>query len=207
MKICSICNIEKSKDHYSMTKSKGIMSSCKPCTKQYHREYYLKNKERLSKDYEEYRKNNKEKIKLYGKYHRESNPDYYKNYSKSYYLENKEKIKEKTRLWRLENPEWAKENNKKFKPLADKAKNRSYTVKRQLRFRKSIPSWANMFFIEETYRLSILRTELTGITWNVDHIIPLLGENCSGLHVHNNLQVITKIENLKKGNRLIEDYL
>ena len=38
--------------------------------------------------------------------------------------------------------------------------------------------------------------------WEVDHIIPLQGENVCGLHVDYNLQYLTPEENGKKGNRL-----
>ena len=44
---------------------------------------------------------------------------------------------------------------------------------------------------------------MTGIEWSVDHIVPLKGKLVCGLHVHNNLQVITNIENMKKGNRFV----
>lgn len=39
----------------------------------------------------------------------------------------------------------------------------------------------------------------------VDHIVPLNGRAVSGLHVSWNLQILTRSENSRKGNRLIED--
>jgi len=59
----------------------------------------------------------------------------------------------------------------------------------------------NQFIIEEAYKLSRLRSDLTGIEWQVDHIIPLIHPKVCGLHVGINLQVITAIENLNKRNK------
>ena len=66
------------------------------------------------------------------------------------------------------------------------------------------PKWLtqdDLFFIEEAYHLAKLRTELLGIPYHVDHILPLQGKTVSGLHVPANLQVIPATINLKKSNR------
>ena len=46
--------------------------------------------------------------------------------------------------------------------------------------------------------------ELAGVEYQVDHIHPINGVEFTGLHVPWNLQVITKSENLSKGNKLEE---
>jgi 5-methylcytosine-specific restriction endonuclease McrA len=66
------------------------------------------------------------------------------------------------------------------------------------------PSWLSsedFWLIDEIYKLSALRTKLTGVKWHVDHIVPLRGNNVSGLHVPSNLQVILGQDNISKHNR------
>jgi 5-methylcytosine-specific restriction endonuclease McrA len=58
---------------------------------------------------------------------------------------------------------------------------------------KRTPKWADLMKIKEIYKNCP-----EGMT--VDHIIPLRGENISGLHVENNLQYLTRSENSRKGN-------
>jgi 5-methylcytosine-specific restriction endonuclease McrA len=69
------------------------------------------------------------------------------------------------------------------------------------RLRKAKPSWANPFFLREAYELARLRTSMTGVEWHVDHIIPIRGKTVSGLHTHENLQLMLGNENISKGNR------
>lgn len=45
-------------------------------------------------------------------------------------------------------------------------------------------------------------TRKTGIPHEVDHIVPLCGENVSGLHVPWNLQILPRLDNRRKRNSL-----
>lgn len=47
-------------------------------------------------------------------------------------------------------------------------------------------------------------TRITGIRHEIDHVIPLNGEKISGLHVPQNLQILTQAENVAKSNMYAE---
>jgi hypothetical protein len=79
-----------------------------------------------------------------------------------------------------------------------------HCAKRRSRKLNAMPKWLNefeLFWIEEIYDLSRLRTNTIGSSHDVDYIIPLQGKKVCGLHVPWNLQVISSSENYKKGNR------
>jgi 5-methylcytosine-specific restriction endonuclease McrA len=61
-----------------------------------------------------------------------------------------------------------------------------------------VPPWADLAAIKQVYTKAASK----GLT--VDHIYPLRGALVSGLHVANNLQLLTQTENSSKGNRLLE---
>ena len=56
-------------------------------------------------------------------------------------------------------------------------------------------AWGNEAIIDEFYKIRAEITELTGTRHEVDHVIPLQGAKVSGLHVENNLRVISYSEN------------
>ena len=60
--------------------------------------------------------------------------------------------------------------------------------------------WANRLSIRDFYVLAQKITYETGVLHEVDHIIPLQGKKVSGLHVENNLRVISMLENRRKHN-------
>ena len=70
----------------------------------------------------------------------------------------------------------------------------SYNTKRYVtKLQRTVP-WADLKAIKEFYKNCPKG-------YHVDHIIPLQGENVSGLHVLSNLQYLTKSQNSSKGNR------
>jgi ABC-type nitrate/sulfonate/bicarbonate transport system substrate-binding protein len=149
---------------------------------------------------------------------RAKNPDKVKQYSEKY----AESHAASTKEWRNANRDkcadnqrkWNSQNREKRNDLSRKwrAQNRDVMVSLKAKRRADIlsrtPKWLtkdDLWMIREAYTLAKLRTRLTGIAWQVDHVIPLRGKKVSGLHVPSNLQVIPEHVNLKKGNRYAVD--
>ncbi len=63
------------------------------------------------------------------------------------------------------------------------------------------PGWACIDAISVIYADSRWLTKVTGIKFSVDHEYPMFGELISGLHVENNLRIITGRANSKKHNK------
>lgn len=93
----------------------------------------------------------------------------------------KAKKKENDRQWRIDNPGKAR------------ARSRRYDE----RVKTATPSWLTNNHVSEMD--DIYKFCPSG--HHVDHIIPLKGENVSGLHVPWNLQYLFAKENIKKGNK------
>ena len=112
------------------------------------------------------------------------------------------KRKQDSKLWNINNPEKAKAKASKYRKTHKEKVNARNTKRRADKLNRT-PSWLtedDLWIIKEFYDMAILRTKATNIKHHVDHIIPLKGKNVSGLHVPNNLQVITASENVRKNN-------
>ncbi len=69
---------------------------------------------------------------------------------------------------------------------------------------KATPSWVDKNALHGVYVECARITKKTGVKHEVDHIVPLRGQNVSGLHVPWNLRVIPAEDNRKKRNYLFE---
>lgn len=78
---------------------------------------------------------------------------------------------------------------------------RHHAAKRRAFKLQRTPSWADMEAIKVIYRQARMLSTGTGVPHHVDHKVPLQGKQVSGLHVHQNLQILTGSENSKKSNR------
>lgn len=194
--------------------------------RQQQKQYSEMNKAKMNDASLRYYSRNKEKINSRKKIHRLKNIDSIKSKALEYRNRNKEKIakKDKERYDRLkflgllkekrakyysENREAILNKNRGFQKTwrqANKDKLREAKQKRRAAKLQATPSWyseLDSFVFTEAYLLSKDREILTGIKWEIDHMIPLQAENVCGLHVWNNFQVIPSFLNQSKRNKMI----
>jgi hypothetical protein len=139
---------------------------------------------------------------------------------KSHYA-NKEDRNKASKAWHHSNKETANAKRRERYHNEDvetrKAKRRKHYLENKAAYlfrsssykkhvRRATPSWADLEYIRDIY-LNVKEAENlfreAGLNWkfHVDHIIPLRGKLVSGLHVEDNLQVLSATENLSKNNR------
>jgi len=109
---------------------------------------------------------------------------------------NRERVLQYKAKWNASNPE--------FNSLwcaANRDLVRSHKANRRARKKQAMPLWLTPDHISqinavyaEAQRLSIE----TGVTYHVDHIVPLNGRVVCGLHVPWNLRAIPAVENLRR---------
>jgi hypothetical protein len=92
------------------------------------------------------------------------------------------------------------EDNRRYK-RQNKVKVLAWANKRRAAKLQATPAWADFKAIEAVYQKAAQLTEETGIKHEVDHIIPLIHPLVQGLHVPENLQILTAKENMAKNNR------
>lgn len=76
-------------------------------------------------------------------------------------------------------------------------------IARTKKIKKATPAWANKEAIKQLYIEAQIKSELTGVSYEVDHIIPIIHPLVCGLHVETNLAIITKRDNQSKSNKFI----
>ena len=104
--------------------------------------------------------------------------------------------------WRTKNKEHQLAYGKAYRE-SNKTRYNFLCQKRKIDQLKRTPSWLtddDFWVIEQAYELAALRTKMLGVEFHVDHIIPLRGKRVSGLHVPQNLRVVTWLENQRKTN-------
>ena len=116
-------------------------------------------------------------------------------------LMSKYRTKEKIDLYWQNHKDKIKEiDNRYNKSEKGKIVNTNKSAKRRAKVKNQLPTDANFDIIKEIYTECRRLSLETGIPHEVDHIIPIAK---GGLHHQDNLQIITMVENRKKGANIL----
>jgi hypothetical protein len=187
VKTCTRCKIEKPVTEFSRNKGKkdGLESRCRTCRADYNRGYCKANAEKM-----------RERTRKW----QEANPDKTRERQRRWFEANLDKERERKHHWKKNNQERWRESDSIWKKT-NKDRVVALNAKRRATKLRATPVWANLKAIEAIYAASARISKCLGIEHHVDHIVPLLGKNVCGLHVHNNLQVLPAKLNIAKGNK------
>jgi len=199
MKNCAICLLPKTLEEFPLNKSSkdGRYRLCKNCNStvlkirndsasfKSKRKIYLScNRDRINEQalQSHFRHHEKNKARMLAR----------RNAKKEEYIK-------KAKEWRSLNPEKVKHNRDKwFKERPGYITERG--MRRYAGRCAATPIWANIGAIRCLYAMASVAGEITGIEYNVDHVVPLRGKNVCGFHVENNLKIVSAIINRRKSN-------
>lgn len=155
---------------------------------EYNREYREKNRERISEQRKAaYAANADERRKKSNDYYH-ANRDVMLERQRDYCARNSARNVARATAWQKANPE---------KASAQRAASNALRLKRH-------PPWVDRRACKAFYDIAVRASACTGIKFEVDHIYPLRGKLCSGLHVPWNLRVIPRAANRRKANKVLE---
>lgn len=194
--ICDFNKNAKSKD--------GLQAKCRPCEKSYKQKnkdriaennklWYMKNMDKQKKSIRLWYEKNKEQSLSRSRNWYANNKDRHKEAMQRWVAENKESYMRARKEWKLKNPDRVKEINNR----ANKVRNRRLSF--------ALPKWADIDAISKIYQQAKMMRDSLLMDVEVDHIVPISSSKVCGLHVENNLRIISREINSKKGNRVWPD--
>lgn len=119
-----------------------------------------------------------------------------------YRQRNREQLYAQTREWYKNNKELHNEMTREWKKN-NRDKCTAHSAKRRATKLNATPAWADQDKINYVYYCRDVVNRVYGGNCEVDHIVPLQGKHVCGLHVHNNLQLLSAKANRSKGARQI----
>ena len=171
MKTCTKCLVTKEVEA-NFSKSKTHAGGYNTWCKACHKQRRSETQTKYYKDASEWKKKNIDQMRAYAAKYREQ--DHVRL-----------KAAERARTWRKLNPG-------KLAALS--------AISRDNR-RKAMPVWADTHAINFIYATKRYMQMETNAEWHVDHVIPVKGKTVCGLHVSNNLRIVTASYNRQKSNK------
>lgn len=218
---CSGCKKSLPPSEFSACSARwnGLQAYCRSCARDKYKQYRIKNKQKIKLRMLDWRIKSEEAIL---------------RYREKYYSENRQRLIDNACQWARNNPEKLKarrearmrdfpktqylvrkrhrEKNSESISSYAKAYSRAkpWVFRRKGAKRRAIKAMATVAWGDEVKILDIYQrcaaiTESTGVKHEVDHIVPLNSKIVCGLHWEGNLQIISKKENMSKGNRFWPD--
>ena len=180
-KACKKCGEVKGAEGFNKNNlaKDGLQSSCKSCDKTRKAAHYEANKAEILAKLAEYRSRPEVKAEILAK-------------QAAYYEATKAERQAQGAAYRKANPE---------KTRARCAKRRAAKIERT-------PNWLSKYeldYMTSIYAIAGQAQKIEGEEKHVDHLVPLRGEDVSGLHVPWNLVLVPAIDNMKKGNKFCID--
>lgn len=216
-----VCKTAKDIDEFNIDRSRkdGHSYVCRDCSRQIGREYRANNYEAEKERSANYYNKNKEIVSSirtekrieYAKVNKSRNAEYYTDNSKlcKICMSVKFLIDFNIDSGRVDGVSaYCNECNKAYQSAYAKNNLDKFAIKvarRSAQKIKATPEWADMDKIAKIYEEMVLLNKASDIVYHVDHIVPLRSKYVCGLHVHYNLQILTRVENSRKGNRVWPD--
>ena len=200
VKWCHACSSEKTRESFAVQKrtKDGLQSMCKACRAS----HYAENSKRILANQSQYYVLNADRIKAREAARYASDPDRIKDRVKQYYLKNTDAKKAYNAVYSMQFRAHNREKIKAWRDAwraANPHKYNAYWMKRKAAKLRATPIWADDQKIEEFYFAADFLGMITGIWHEVDHVVPLQGKIVCGLHVHTNMQILTRSANRSKG--------
>lgn len=164
------------------------------------------NPKRFRESYRRQRESNPERHRAALRKYRSANQELCRQRTRNYMRQWREKNRDvdsaRSAEYRKRNPEkaalsskiaserWKREHRDEYLAMVARG-----NAKRRVAMLHAIPAW------EEPEITDLIYAEARRRHLHVDHIVPLRGKNVCGLHVYYNLQLLTRLENARKGNR------
>ena len=188
-KQCKCCEGIKptSEFHRDRSRTDGYHPYCKPCKKSKCSPITVAAAAIINERAKQhYRRNKKEILKTY----------------QQKYLDNKETIIKQTLEYYYKNREDILAHRAQYRKTPEgKAKMLCYSSKRRSFHLNATPPWFDAKETLKIYERAKILESQDNVPRHVDHIVPLINNKVCGLHCHQNLQILTKDENLSKGNK------
>jgi len=194
IKKCSRCELNKphSEFHTRKASKDGLTPICKPCAILKSQEWYAKNIDRKKAFDKEYNKTPARMARQLA--YRETVRDREKARAKAWYEANRERARKASAERFLRERERHYQRSRQWKKNNRGSVNAD-TAARRAALKCATPRWSD----RRAIRLKYLEAAKCGL--HVDHIVPLQSKLVCGLHVPENLQLMSPQENFEKNNK------